>query len=111
MVSADAEIASPLPPARHLFLGNPNLTFGALRPRPASDPERWLTLLVNNRPAVEMLWESADPCEELTNRFGFRDGVATASPTSALLAPGGRGPRGVVARGPEDACRGPHRGV
>jgi homoserine kinase type II len=28
---------------------------------------------------VEMLWESADPGQELTKRFGFRDGASTAA--------------------------------
>ena len=29
-------------------------------------------------PSVDMLWESADPSQELTRRFGFRDGASTA---------------------------------
>jgi len=38
-----------------------------------------LTSVVNDVPAVEMLWESVDAGEALTKRFGFRDGASTAS--------------------------------
>lgn len=33
---------------------------------------------MDEAPAVELLWESADPDLELTKRFGFRDGLAAA---------------------------------
>ncbi len=33
---------------------------------------------MNDVPTVEMLWESADPAQQLTKRFGFRDGDAAA---------------------------------
>lgn len=33
---------------------------------------------MNESPAIEMLWESADPGQELTRRFGFRTGASAA---------------------------------
>lgn len=36
-------------------------------------------------PIVDMLWESADPCQELTKRFGFRDGVSAAEWVADVL--------------------------
>lgn len=44
-----------------------------------------MTSVVNNLPAVEMLWESTDPHEELTNRFGFSDGAAAADWVAGIL--------------------------
>ena len=46
---------------------------------------RWLTSAVNDLPAVDMLWESAAPSQELTKRFGFRDGAAAAEWVAAVL--------------------------
>jgi homoserine kinase type II len=40
---------------------------------------------VDDLPAVEMLWESADPELELTRRFGFRDGAAAATWVADVL--------------------------
>jgi homoserine kinase type II len=40
---------------------------------------------VDDLPAVEMLWESADPGQELTSRFGFRDGAAAATWVADVL--------------------------
>ena len=40
---------------------------------------------MKNLAAVEMLWESTDPRQELTTRFGFRDGAATADWVADVL--------------------------
>ena len=50
-------------------------------PRPIADTrtDGWLTLVVDDGPVVEMLWESVDAGEELTKRFAFRDGASTAA--------------------------------
>jgi homoserine kinase type II len=40
---------------------------------------------MNDRPSVEMLWESADPATELTRRFGFSDGSAAADWVADVL--------------------------
>jgi homoserine kinase type II len=45
----------------------------------------WLTSVVDDVPAVEMLWESADPGQELTKRFGLRDGASTAAWVADVL--------------------------
>ena len=40
---------------------------------------------MNDVPAVEMLWESADPGQELTKRFGFSDGASAAEWVADVL--------------------------
>src|SRR5688500_11142631 len=45
----------------------------------------WLTPRVDDLPGVEMLWESAAPGQELTNRFGFPDGAAAATWVADVL--------------------------
>lgn len=40
---------------------------------------------MNDLPAVEMLWESADPGQELRKRFGFRDGASAAEWVADVL--------------------------
>jgi homoserine kinase type II len=40
---------------------------------------------VNDVPAVDMLWESADPSQALTRRFGFRDGACAAEWVADVL--------------------------
>ncbi len=40
---------------------------------------------MNDVPAVDMLWESADPGQALTSRFGFRDGASTAEWVADVL--------------------------
>ena len=40
---------------------------------------------MNDLPTVDMLWESADPRQELTRRFGFRDGASAAEWVADVL--------------------------
>ena len=40
---------------------------------------------MSNSPAVHMLWESADPLRELTERFGFRSGASAAEWVAEVL--------------------------
>lgn len=40
---------------------------------------------MNDLPAVDMLWETADPSDELTRRFGFRDGAFAAEWVADVL--------------------------
>ena len=40
---------------------------------------------MNDLPAVDMLWESADPGQELRKRFGFRDGASAAEWVADVL--------------------------
>lgn len=44
-----------------------------------------MTSGVDDGPAIELLWESADPGEELTKRFGFVDPASVASWVAGLL--------------------------
>ena len=40
---------------------------------------------MNDLPALDMLWESADPSQELMRRFGFRDGACAAEWVADVL--------------------------